>query len=441
MIVLSQASWTIEDFTLQLEAYVMSGIKGVACLSPAGAATQFSNGFFIGVVENSKAQTLDLKKRVATVIIEKLRWPLAQFRNPSTAATRIDLEVLINSWQSGTTRFQKLTKDEKCAWKEEHFSSRVAMMSSPPPSASIPTASLPTPDTTLHISSAFTQPPGPVSPIPMPTEMLVAEIIRQDPTLQAIDPALIMAGVTQGFHHSAAAGSNSATPRPPSAAAGSAESLDHPTLAPPISRKKRGRGAFEIVTLESFNTRAAKVPQNKRAKKTKHVTGGENIPPAKGTSQPLSTHHRIDQTFPVLGNHSFPGALGMHVQRLRFYGPFQLKGAETQYHNCAWTLRSTNSHFCPHVLVVAWIVLASGCVDVFLPTFTIKHDSVRLAHMHSILPGHVFHAGWSPQSEFTRWYHIPESWAPMLSAPDSSFTGHVLLVRFSRKCRNLLLYT
>ncbi|KAF9791312.1 hypothetical protein BJ322DRAFT_1104974 [Thelephora terrestris] len=44
---------SVEDFALQLESFVMSGIKGV--------------------VENSKTQTLDLKKRLAALIMEKLR--------------------------------------------------------------------------------------------------------------------------------------------------------------------------------------------------------------------------------------------------------------------------------------------------------------------------------------------------------------------------------
>lgn len=50
-------------------------------------------------------------------------WPLKQFRNQSTAATRIELELLFNSWESGATRFQKLSEDEKHAWETKHFSS------------------------------------------------------------------------------------------------------------------------------------------------------------------------------------------------------------------------------------------------------------------------------------------------------------------------------
>lgn len=51
----------------------MSGIKGTAHLLLTGSPAQYSNGSTIGIVENSKAQALDLKKRIAALIIEKLR--------------------------------------------------------------------------------------------------------------------------------------------------------------------------------------------------------------------------------------------------------------------------------------------------------------------------------------------------------------------------------
>lgn len=177
------------------------------------------------------------------------------------------------------------------------------------PSASIPAASLPAPGPAAPIPSASMQPPDPVRPTPMPEMMLfsklteqnisqpasndtvrgaasitslntqlpppnpemVEEIIRLDPTLQAINPALIMAGITQGFHHTAAV-------------ANQAESPGRPPPTPLISRKKRNREQFEIVTPELFNARVAKAPQNKQAKKSKHAAGRENAPPAEGTS-------------------------------------------------------------------------------------------------------------------------------------------------------------
>ncbi|KAF9642255.1 hypothetical protein BDM02DRAFT_3074142, partial [Thelephora ganbajun] len=164
----SSLNRSIDDFALQLEAYVMSGIKGV--------------------VENSKTQTLELKKRTAALIVGKLRaiagsthlrmqydrfddlitrkhgiviknWPLKEFCNPSAVPTRIGLEVLFNAWESGVTRFQKLSPDEMSAWENEQFSSRIAMMSSSPPPTSIPAS----PSSTV---SAVPSIPIPIAPTP-----------------------------------------------------------------------------------------------------------------------------------------------------------------------------------------------------------------------------------------------------------------------------------
>ena len=58
-----------------------------------------------------------------------------------------------------------------------------------------------------------------------------------------------------------------------------------PLPAPLAPQKKRNRGAFEVVTPESYNERAKK-PQKeqkgKRVKKNVTVTGRENIPLAEG---------------------------------------------------------------------------------------------------------------------------------------------------------------
>ncbi|KAF9788758.1 hypothetical protein BJ322DRAFT_977470, partial [Thelephora terrestris] len=170
---------SVDDFSLQIEAYVMSGLKGI--------------------VENSKLQTLDLKKRTAALIGQKLRaitgvadlrmqydrfddlitekydvviknWPLGQkFRNPSVALTRIELGVLLNSWESGATRFVKLSAEEKRAWKNERFSSKVTMMSLPP-AASIPSASSASPALNpITLSpSASTELPATLSQVSVP---------------------------------------------------------------------------------------------------------------------------------------------------------------------------------------------------------------------------------------------------------------------------------
>ena len=60
---------SINDFALQLEAYVMSGVKG---LSAGNLLVMSAHGNDAGVVENSKTRTLELKKKTASLILEKL---------------------------------------------------------------------------------------------------------------------------------------------------------------------------------------------------------------------------------------------------------------------------------------------------------------------------------------------------------------------------------
>ena len=218
-------------------------------------------------------------------------WPLKQFCNPSAVATRIELEVLFNSWESGATQFEKLSKDELRTWENERFSSQLAMMSAPSTPAtplltspSAPPASdmvlfseLPGQDAPQHTSNDIRQGVAPIPPTqpqpPVPNLELVAEMIRLDPTLKAIDPTLIMAGVAQG-HYLPAAVVPAVDPNHPLAP------------APPAPQGKRNRGAFEIVTPTSFNIHATKKPRKaqkgRRVKNDIPTAGRENILPVEG---------------------------------------------------------------------------------------------------------------------------------------------------------------
>ena len=98
---------------------------------------------------------------------------------------------------------------------------------------------------------------------------IVAEMIRLDPSLQSIDPALIMVGFSQGHHRSTPVGSavnDTSSPLPPL----------------PALPKKRNQGVFEIVTPGSFNMRATKKPQKGqkggRVNKSLPATARENTP-------------------------------------------------------------------------------------------------------------------------------------------------------------------
>jgi len=232
-------------------------------------------------------------------------WPLKEFCAPSAVPTRIALEVLFNAWDSGVTQFYKLSRDEKSAWETERFSSRLAMMSSSSPPTStlaLPSSADSTVAPPVHIAPI---PPTPLSPLrsPSPPEMtllselteqagttsqrdvssttppvtqppahdpqVVAEAIRLDPTLQSIDPSLIMAGVAQGHHHPGIVSSNADTRCPPP-----------PTSS--TSHKKRKEGTFDVVTPETFGIRPVKKPRKARAKKVVPTVaaGQENAPPA-----------------------------------------------------------------------------------------------------------------------------------------------------------------
>lgn len=46
-------------------------------------------------------------------------WPVPRFIAPSAIRTRLELDVLLNAWDSGTTRFRKLTKVEWERWERQ----------------------------------------------------------------------------------------------------------------------------------------------------------------------------------------------------------------------------------------------------------------------------------------------------------------------------------
>jgi len=67
-------------------------------------------------------------------------WPLSTFDNPSSIGSQVELKVLLNAWQTGATRFRKMTTEEHMAWVEEHAKSELpsARATHPPPAPSQP---------------------------------------------------------------------------------------------------------------------------------------------------------------------------------------------------------------------------------------------------------------------------------------------------------------
>ena len=220
-------------------------------------------------------------------------WPLKNFCNPSSVGSRIELETLYNGWQSGVTKFEKLTEEEMVTWENKHFTSRLAMMSaappepapeparfSPPPTLSAPLTppnpNLPQPSTigqhtTQGPTASYT--PNPALPESPPLQHAldpesIANLIRSDPSLQNIDPILLAAGAPQERQL-------------PVTLLTPASTLPASPL-PPSSQLKRNRDAFQVVTPQSYGAPAKRLRKErggKRSKKVPAVQGSENIVP------------------------------------------------------------------------------------------------------------------------------------------------------------------
>ena len=45
-------------------------------------------------------------------------WPLHVFDNPNSVGSQVELNVLLRAWQTGVTRFRRMTEAEHMAWLE-----------------------------------------------------------------------------------------------------------------------------------------------------------------------------------------------------------------------------------------------------------------------------------------------------------------------------------
>ncbi|KAH9951710.1 hypothetical protein B0H21DRAFT_684804 [Amylocystis lapponica] len=126
----------VTDFALRMEGYCISGVEGV--------------------VTNYRQDLLNLKKKTAALILQKLNdvatnpiarmtytnfdehvtvkhgiiienWPLNKFCNPSSIPSRNEVDVLYQAFRSGTTRFRKLTNPEWEEWEEARFQAKLAI--------------------------------------------------------------------------------------------------------------------------------------------------------------------------------------------------------------------------------------------------------------------------------------------------------------------------
>ena len=224
-------------------------------VNPLKICSPRAHGIILGVVKNSKTRALELKKKTAVLILEEPskyigtptccfqahqridvateivhtrmvydrfgdqitqkygvvveNWPLKDFCNPSSVKSRIELETLYHAWNSGATRFRKLTPDEMTAWENERFQrSRliITTVAPEPPNLVPPSPSiLPPAPRLLMPTSSPTSPQPPVvlftrRPVAInyhqhiPGSTLISNIDLQDPALRNIDPSPLAAG-------------------------------------------------------------------------------------------------------------------------------------------------------------------------------------------------------------------------------------------------------
>ena len=210
-------------------------------------------------------------------------WPLQKgFCNPSSVGSRVELEVLHNSWQLGATRFQKLTQEEMEAWEDQHFQSHLAMVTValPEPADTAPLPSThcsqvplsdcnsPQPLTTTSrlahspVANDSLRPPSTASlpPHQDSDSEVIADMVRRNPTLQNIDPALLAIGVMQERQRSVATMTSIPVTNPD-----------------PPCHLKRNRDRFQIITPQSYGTQAKRPQKERHSKQTPVARGLENI--------------------------------------------------------------------------------------------------------------------------------------------------------------------
>lgn len=221
-------------------------------------------------------------------------WPLKKFCNPGNVTTRIELELLYRSWESGTTFFEQLSREAMRAWEDQRFSSHLEVMG--PPADPVPALAPPQPPavemtlfselsqqdhlalnplghSTAPIQHAALAPvtnltPGPVlsatQPLPAPNPELIDAMIHADPALQNVDPALIAMSIPE---------TNLCQP--------SANLVEQQPVRP-RTQTVRSKGRWqEVVTPLSYGSSVAGKPKRHRKRKD-----AENrVPTARGVTR------------------------------------------------------------------------------------------------------------------------------------------------------------
>ncbi|KAK7435153.1 hypothetical protein VKT23_019845 [Stygiomarasmius scandens] len=143
------------DIAQRLEGYIISGVEGA--LSSLHLQQFFIFTLHKGVVRNHQRRLLDKKSELCSLVKAKLQecvgrnivsrmyyvnfaeritrtyrvivrnWPLPKFCSPSELKTMVEVDLLFNAWQSGTTYFYKMSSSEFEAWEQAGFDSAMTI--------------------------------------------------------------------------------------------------------------------------------------------------------------------------------------------------------------------------------------------------------------------------------------------------------------------------
>ncbi|KAJ3818207.1 hypothetical protein F5880DRAFT_1617578 [Lentinula raphanica] len=120
---------SLEHFGLKMDSYMVLGIEGVAKTQQQQLQElKASTGKLIRTKLEETLKTPGAKMHYAHfdrlitkqhgVVINN--WPLKTFVNPSRVSTKAELDLLWNSWNSGTTHFYRMSRSELEAWEVEY---------------------------------------------------------------------------------------------------------------------------------------------------------------------------------------------------------------------------------------------------------------------------------------------------------------------------------
>lgn len=103
------------------------------CQAPSGLLNDLQGAISKGQVNRMNYKNFEHITRKHGIVVEG--WPLPVFDNPSSIGSQVELQVLLRAWQTGATRFRKMTAEQHMSWVESR--------AEPPPPLDAPPALLP----------------------------------------------------------------------------------------------------------------------------------------------------------------------------------------------------------------------------------------------------------------------------------------------------------